>query len=358
MSSIASFDPVRPWYLPSSRTPVLMILGLIGIVLATGCNAIRYGAPTLGSGPEEDELVLTLEPVDIPALTDHHHTPQPLPLHVVVPEDGWARGFTVEVLDSTGDTVPLQVMHHVKVMAPGSRELFKPIALRLVGAGSETRSAELPTRAGVPLARGDTLLTTAMLHNPLDHDLSGVRVRVRIRYARATPRVRMNEVYPFFLHVTPPDRTSEYDLPPGRSERSWEARPEVGGRILTLGGHLHRYGVALRLEDAVSGQVIWETRPVVDSDGHVLDIPRRSYMWGRGPRLDAGRLYRVTALYDNPTGDTLRAAGMGTVGGVLRPDGPWPHVDPLAPLYVFDLDRELNGHGHALDPTRDHGHHH
>jgi hypothetical protein len=53
-------------------------------------------------------------------------------------------------------------------------------------------------------------------------------------------------VMPVYLDVVPHGGFHSYDLPPGRSERSWEGRPAVGGRILALGGHLHRYGVSLR----------------------------------------------------------------------------------------------------------------
>lgn len=358
MSLISSFDPIPPSSRPALLVQAFVALGLVGILVAPGCNAVRYGAPTLGPGPEEGELTLTLEPVHLPARTDHHTAHQPSPLYVPVPEDGWAQGFTVEVVDAHGEPVPLRVLHHVKVLAPGRRELFKPIALRLVGAGSETRTANLPGRVGVPLAEGDSLLATAMVHNPLDLDLHGVRIRVRIRYVKDTPDTRLAEVYPFFLHVTPPDTASDYDLPPGRSERSWEARPDVSGHILALGGHLHQFGAGLRLEDVLAGDVIWETRPVLDPKGRVMEVPRRNYVWGRGPRLEAGRLYRVTAVYDNPTGDTLRGAGMGTVGGVFRPDGPWPEVDPAAPLYVFDLNRELSEHGHGTPVEQDQGHQH
>jgi hypothetical protein len=357
MSHIAAFDSGPPS--PPSRLPLraFVALGLVGVLLTPGCNALRYGAPTLGPGPEKGELTLTLEPVDLPARTDHHAARQPSPLYVPVLEDGWAQGFTVEVVDAHGDTISSRVLHHVKVLAPGRRELFKPVALRLVGAGSETRSADLPGRTGVPLVKGDSLLATAMVHNPLGTDLHGVRIQVRIRYVKEAPSTSVAEVYPFFLHVTRPDTTSDYDLPPGRSERSWEARPDVSGHILALGGHVHRFGAMLRLEDAAAGRVIWETRPVLDSGGHVLDVPRRTYVWGRGPRLEAGRLYRVTAVYDNPTGDTLRGAGMGTVGGIFRPDGPWPEVDPEAPLYVFDLNRELSEHAHGSAAEPAHGHH-
>lgn len=346
--------------------PVLGLL--VGLTVLTGCNAVRYGLPTL-QAPASEELVLALPPLDLPAGVDHHTSPQPIPLDAEFPVDGWAQGFVVEVVDREGREVPESVLHHVKVLATERRELFNPIALRLVGAGSETRAADLPARAGVPLRQGDPLLVTAMVHNPTQEALTGVQVRVRLRYLRSDDAPGMSTVYPFFMHVTAPDEPSDYDLPPGRSERSWEARPAVGGRVLMLGGHLHRYGVGLRLEDAGSGRVIWETTPVVGENGDIHDVPRRSYTWSRGPRLDPDRTYRVTATYDNPTGKTLPGAGMGTVGGVLRPEARWLDRDAQDPLYMWDLAREREGahggghaheHWHEPEPGHDpeHGHDH
>jgi hypothetical protein len=342
-------------------------LGLFPVVavllLTAGCNILRYGVPAVVRDGPGEELVLMVGPLDLAAGTDHLEAPQPEPLHSSFPRDGWVQGFTVDVVDARGDTVPGEVLHHVKVLLPGRRELFKPIAMRLVGAGSETRSAGVPATMGVPVRKGDSLLVTAMVHNPTDRALVGVRIRVRLQYTGAVgengasnERGRgVTEAFPFFLHVTPPDRTSDYDLPPGRSERSWEARPAAGGRIVMLGGHLHRYGVLLRFEDVTSGREIWRVAPRTDAEARIVDVPRKNYVWTRGPRLRPDHVYRVTAVYDNPTGETIVAGGMGTIGGVIIPDSPWIEVDTEDPLYLFDMQRELE-HSHG-DGHEGHRHH-
>ena len=120
-------------------------------------------------------------------------------------------------------------------------------------------------------------------------------------------------------------------FPPGRSQRRIEVRPAISGRILALGAHLHRYGVSLKLEDATSGRMLWETETRQSSDGSVLEIPQDQFVWSRGPTLWSDRSYRVTVIYDNPTGDTIPGGGMGTLGGVIVPEEQWPEVDRLAP---------------------------
>lgn len=338
---------------------VLAVAGLSLLLATAGCNAARAGLVAGSSGEEPATLVFTLGPLDLDAGSDHHHAPQPEPLWERFPRTGWVQGFRVRVEDARGDTVPGLTLHHVQVLLPQRRELLLPIPFRLMGAGAETRSAALPPGMGVPVQAGDSVLVTAMVHNPGARPLDGVRVRLELDYLPDPPGRRMTTVYPFFLHVTDPHESSSYDLPPGRSERSWEARPGVKGRVMALGGHLHQHAEEIRLEDALTGRVIWRARPELDGEGNVVDVPRQNYVWTRGPLLREDRIYRVVAVYNNPTDTPIPDAGMGTLGGVFRPLGPWPQVDPADPLFVLDLNRQLHtgnggGHGHHHHPRHEH----
>jgi hypothetical protein len=63
--------------------------------------------------------------------------------------------------------------------------------------------------------------------------------------------------------------------------------------------------------------------------------------WGLpGLPLRADHVYRLTAVYDNPTGQTIPGGGMGAVGGVIvpHPGTEWPGVDPRAPELRADID--------------------
>jgi hypothetical protein len=325
------------------------------------CLAASHGVASARGAAQQQEFVVELPAVDLPIPADHadhHGGPQPEPYWTVSPASGWVHGFTVEVVNSRGDTVPRSVMHHVKLMRPDIRELFMPIMLRLVGAGSETREARMPHSIGFPIQAGDSLLATAMLHNPTGREHEGVRIRLRIHYTPSDERAPPVMAYPFFLHVTPPDQHSGYDLPPGRSEKSWEASPAVAGRLLGLGGHIHRYGTELRLEEVGSGRVLWRARPRLDAEGHVVEVPRKVFVWSRGIRVHPDRLYRVTAVYDNPTGHTLVDAGMATIGGIVAPQQPWPRVDRAHPVYALDRARELvSRDDHHTHQHQHHGQH-
>jgi hypothetical protein len=294
--------------------------------------------------PEEEmrEFKIQFAPVDLAAADDrgYHHQPTLTPLWVTVPVSGWLHGFDYSLVDAEGDLLPRTVLHHLKVMQPSRRELFNPILLHLAGAGGETMPVRLPRQVGYPLEEGDTLLVTAMLHNPSDRSLQGVQLQLALQYSPPGSWQPPLEVMPFFTHVTPPMSDPSYDLPPGRSEKSIELTPAVSGQVLGLGGHLHRYGVLLRLEDTTEGKVLWEKEAERAADGRVLEIPYDRFVWSRSPRLRSGHTYRLTAVHDNPTGETIPLGGMGTLGGAIVPDGPWPSVDRLAPEYTWYLRRE------------------
>jgi hypothetical protein len=349
----------------SHALPGLLLLGILAIQLVLAPAAAPGPAtermPASGD-PVHVRFVMELPAVDLPALADHHDAPQPRPQAVVIPGDGWVTGFRVDMLDAAGDPVPPPVLHHVQLFDPERRDLFNPYMLRVVGAGGETGGGSIPWPFAYRVHAGDTLLLAAMLHNPLPTDFDGVRVRVTLDYGGVTLPGRVG-VVPFFHHVTDPWGSSSYDLPPGRSEQSWVIRPEVGGRILALGGHLHRYGVEIRLEEEDSGRLLWRGTARLDDDGHVRSVTRGNFLLRGGLPLHPDRSYRVVAVHDNPTGETLPDQGMGTLAGVLLParGSAWPRTDRSDPLYLEDLARQRNpdhgGHGEERPSTEVHGGH-
>lgn len=304
------------------------------------------------------DMVMEIGPVDLAADGGHHQLPA---FHAAVPVDGWIHGYRVEMVDEAGRAVPRATLHHVNIIAPGQRELFSQIMLRVGAAGQETAPVSLPRMMGYRVRRGQELILTSMLANPTGRAYRGVRVRVHFPYTPSDAVLRPMSVLPFYFDVMPPASLHSYDLPPGRSRRTWDARPAVAARILAVGGHMHQYGTALRLEDVTAKTVIWQSRPVVDRNGQVVAMPHARFIWKLGVPVYPDHLYRVTAEYDNTSGRTIPGGAMGTLGGVVVPDdlARWPAIDPNSA--ELKLDWRLvhagnqGGHGHgahgeAADP--------
>ena len=265
-----------------------------------------------------------------------------------MPVGGWLRGYRVELIDAHDRPVPSELLHHMNLISPDRRELFSPIMQRIAAAGQETAPVRLPRIFGYPFEVNERVLLKAMLHNPTPTAYDGVRVRVHLRYTPASTLFAPWHVFPFYLDVMPPAGSHAFDLPPGRSEQSWEGRPVVAGRIAALGGHLHRYAEVLRLEDVTAGKVLWESEPMLDEVGNVSGMPQDFVIRRLGIAIDPAHTYRLTAVYDNPTGTTIVDGGMGALGGVLIVDrnAQWPAVDPADPEYVRDVEFTV----HSRDP--------
>jgi hypothetical protein len=158
--------------------------------------------------------------------------------------------------------------------------------------------------------------------------------------------------------------SNTFDVPPGKSEKAHEFTLPVGGRLLGVGGHLHDYGVRVRLEDVETGKVITTVAATRDSAGKVEKIGHRLFgVTGDGLRLKADHRYRVVGEYDNPTGETLTRGAMASMVGLFVPDdmAAWPEIDRSHPDFRRDMaslqvrgdgSAEAQGGGHA------HGKHH
>jgi hypothetical protein len=286
-------------------------------------------------------LVLDLAPVDLPANTPHHLLAQPPVATLAIPASGYISGFRVVVVDSAGRELPAALLHHFNLIDPDHRELFLPISRRLLAAGRETGAVRLPSFLfGLPLLRGERVVASAMVENLTPVTYRQARVRLLMDFTPAGRPWPLLRASPWQLDVAFPVGDKSFDLPPGRSSRSYEATPAIPGKVIGVGGHLHDYARSIEFADATTGEVIYRADPVTDAGGHVAAVPvRRLYGWTRiGVPLVPGHRYRVTVEYDNPTGHVIPEGGMGVVGGLFVPDRgvAWPAADPRDSLYQQD----------------------
>ncbi len=332
------------------RASALLVLALLAVPAAA--QQPDAGATTarlqIRDDAENNEMVVELGPVDLPAGMGHLQLPA---LHGRIPSRAWLHGFRVEMVDGDGREVPSRTLHHVNVISPDRRELFSQIMLRVAAAGQETDPAMLPRLVGYPVQPGQRLIVTAMFHNPFEQTYRNAYLRLHFPYTASDALVKPLSVFPFYMDVMPPAGLHSYDLPPGHSTKSWEARPAVAGRILGIGGHLHKYGVALRLENATTGELLWEGRPTLDADGEIVGMPTKKFIWSLGVPVRPDQTYRVTAVYENPTGEMIPDGAMGALGGVFVPtrDARWPGIDREHPelrrdwWFVHNGNQEMDG---------------
>ncbi|HXM38438.1 MAG TPA: hypothetical protein VN908_07240 [Gemmatimonadales bacterium] len=318
-------------------------------------------AAVITADPGRGELTIELPPVDLPAgAAGHHGVERPASVGEF-PVTGAIFGFRTEAVDETGRQLPAAAIHHFNVMEPSERELFLPIARRVLATGQETGVVRLPwLLVGSRFRQGERILANAMLHNPTGEAYRGVRVRMVVNY------IPEGRPWPLFagsgwqLDVAFPVGDKSFDLPPGRSERSYEGSPAVPGDLVVIGGHLHEYGQTIELWDATTGELMWHGEPASSATGKQGAVPigKLYGLTRRGAHITPAHRYRVRVVYDNPTGQVVSAGGMGVVAGLFIPDrgAVWPSADPSDSLYQQDL-RHFLGIGPPLAHMHEHAGH-
>ncbi|MFN8651052.1 MAG: hypothetical protein U0133_04015 [Gemmatimonadales bacterium] len=291
-------------------------------------------------------VVITAGPFDLPDMSAHaeedHSMSHDTPVQKFAwPVEGWFRGFKIEVLGGDGAQLPPKLMHHMIMINYDRRQLIYPAAERLWGAGAETGAAQLPRTIGVPLAPGSNLGLYIAWHNTLGRNLSGVKLRMTMEWMPRNQNPRPVDVLPLYMDVNlTVGGANEFDVPPGRSEKAYTFSVPVEGRLLGVSGHMHQYGKEVRLEEVGSGKVLARVKSVQRADGSVRKMERHLFgVSGEGLKLSTGKQYRVVAVYDNPTGETLVKGAMGSMVGIYAPAemGRWPKVEPSDTTFQRDL---------------------
>jgi hypothetical protein len=337
---------------------------LLAAVLATDTTKISPDPRvTIAVDSSRKELVLRAGPFDLPNMPPMDHrammmdpaTSHDTPIrHFAWPLQGWLRGFELELKDGQGHPVPRRVIHHMIMVNFSRRMLLYPAPERLFGAGTETADVKVPKTIGVPMEPGMDLGLYVAWHNDTGKDLQGVQMTLRMLWTPRNQNPRPVNAMPIYMDVNlTVGGSNTFDVPPGRSEKAHEFVLPVSGRLLGVGGHLHDYGVRVRLEDAESGKMLAEVVATRDSAGKVSKVSRKLFgVTGDGLKLKADHRYRVVGEYENPTGHTLIRGAMAHMSGLFAPDdmSDWPKIDASNPDYRRDLvslqvKDEHDGHG-------------
>jgi hypothetical protein len=287
------------------------------------------------------EVLVEAGPLHVPEATPYSHHPSESRLDFDWPVEGWIRGYRIDLVDAEGRPLPRTMLHHAGVANLERRQLAYPIAERLFAVGRETTPVMLPSSMGVSLRAGQRLRLYFALVNETKVPVDGARLQIRLTLSPedATPRA----VFPVMLDANPRPigGTRAYDVPPGLSVTSAEVRVPVGGHLRALGAHLHDHAVEIRLEDVITGRVMARLGTHRRADGGLVSVDSTRFaLTRRGLRLDAGRPYRVVAVYDNPTGATIRHGAMAFLAGPFVPDdvAQWPALDTADSSYQRDLE--------------------
>jgi hypothetical protein len=254
------------------------------------------------------------------------------------PVEGWIRGFNVELYDSLGKPLNRRLLHHITVLNFDRRQLIRPYVERLFAFGSETKSVMVPKTVGIPMTPGFRMGIYMAWNNTSTTDINGAYLHLKLYWMPKNMTPAPTSVIPLVFEVK--GYSGAYDIPPGVSSKSYEFTLPVSGRILGAGGHMHDFAKYLELVDVDAKKTVLHLDAHEDSTGQIHGVERTlPGIYGRGIRLTAGRKYRVTAVYDNTTGEKRVKGAMGAIGTAFVPDdmAKWPAVDPADTMWVADV---------------------
>ncbi len=258
-----------------------------------------------------------------------HHTSESKMMRFAWPVTGALNGVNVTLTDPHGAPVPGNVIHHLVMYNFDRRQLIHESVERVFAWGQDTQEITLPAGVGVPLPLGDHLGFLIAWHNDSGHDIKGATVTITMPYE--VPKDMKVAVYPWYLDVSNVNGgDNSYDLPAGKSTKTFDFTIPVDGRMIAVGGHMHPYGKSVSLVDVASGKVMIKLDATKSKDGQVRGVERFVYGFHEDALpLQANHPYRLVASYDNPTGKPIAKGGMAQLNGIFEPTdfSLWPKLD-------------------------------
>jgi hypothetical protein len=257
--------------------------------------------------------------MNLPAHTSHMKMPQPPDLEWQIPIDGWLLAYSPKLVDAEGNVVPGRVLHHTAFWNENRADFLCPNKEEhIFGAGGElTNWAEVPGY-GYRVQMGDKIRIETMVHNPTDSSYENVYLEVTIPYQQVADSPQPKSVYPTWMDVKSCGN-SGYDLPAGKSEQTGTVSVKYSGVLLGVGGHMHDYAKQLTLEDVTRKESVATLDAKVDDHGELISMPTVLFLDKGGYKFAAGDVLKISATYDNTTGQLLRDGAMGIVVGYFVP---------------------------------------
>jgi len=265
-------------------------------------------------------MTLRVGPLNLPAHSGHMAVAQAPDLYLTIPFDGWIVAYHPRLTDANGEMIPPKMLHHVAFWNTARSDFLCPNKEEhIFGAGGEMNDWPVLPGFGYRVQPGERIRINTMFHNPTGTDYPQAYIEVRMEYRRAETGEVWRSVYPAWFDV---ERcgSSSYDLAAGINVTAGEFTVGYAGMLLGVGGHLHDYGERLVLENITRKEQIATLNSELDPAGQILSMPIATFTNSGGYRMNPGEKIRVTATYNNRTGQALPDGAMGIVVGYFLPD--------------------------------------
>jgi hypothetical protein len=226
-----------------------------------------------------------------------HHVPQAMK-NLRFAERVWVIGYKSEILDSRGTTPRENYLCHT-FLADQRVAQHEEEELRGIYSDAFTPEIRLPDGFGIPVSPYETLHWMPMFNN---RGLESVRVQMKVVVTLIREKDRTKPLKPLHASLRSVQVPHLFFVPPGRDERQATFTLPFDGKIHFLGTHIHPYGVSVELYNTSRNERVWKSTRKLQPDG-----PMEVYSSAPGYAVKAGEIYRITTVYENPTGDKIDA---------------------------------------------------
>jgi len=207
-------------------------------------------------------------------------------------EPVWIIGYRTEIADSLGRAPRDNYLCHTFL---GDQRVVQRQDQEMKGIYSDafTPEVKIPDGFGIALSRGERLHWMPMFNNRGEEPVR-VAMKVVVTVIRAGDLAK--PLKPLYANLRSVEMPHLFFVPPGRDERHSTFESPFDGRIHFLGTHIHPYGVSIELQNVSRREPVWKGTRTNGPSG-AMNV----YSSVEGYPVRAGEVYRITAIYENPT---------------------------------------------------------
>ena len=206
------------------------------------------------------------------------------------------------------------MLHHTVLFDVGEDDpvcgrgtLLGNIGRRFFAAGNERTGFEFPDGYGMPVGDGMWAGLTELMN--MSNQLQIVYLQLAVRWVPAGTE-GFSDVTPVWLDIDSCG-DSQFDVPAGVSEQTWDWQSNLTGRVVTVGGHVHDGGEWLAAHNATSGEHLCTSVAGYGTDpayaGAIESMT--TCIWDRLSTIRAGDTIRLTSHY-NTTAPAKKVMGI------------------------------------------------
>jgi hypothetical protein len=220
-------------------------------------------------------------------------------------EPVWIIGYQTAVLDAKNGRPRENYLCHTffgdqRVTQHDDREMLS------LYSDAFTPQVRLPDGFGFRLAAGESLHWMPLFNNRQEQP---VRIRMKGVISVIREKDRSKAMQPLYSTLRSVNTPHLFFVEPGRHEFQKSFQAPFDGHIHFMGTHIHPYGVSVELYDITHAGLVWRSTRRLDGARQMIGMD--TFGSESGYPVKSGDMFRITAVYDNPTAAPIDAmAGM------------------------------------------------